>query len=446
MFAHRIEKKTGFDPNECSAMKLQKLLLIVGAVLLVLVIGIVLVLSGDEEVGPEIADGGPAAPHSEDLSGGDRGFLSPGELERLLNEEGGPTAKARYAAYVRYAQYPDHSRPLSNEMRDLTDPWYVNNVPLPVIIRPMLRSEKLLRQAITRLTNLGKSEEEIQRELMAGASDAPRFRFDLNRHTITAGDSMRAVLEITAPDGSPVDIDITESLLRGDTIFGNPALGSVPFERDERGRTVFTWQAPSADKKYWGNMTLTVKARVPGVNDEVVLRQDFYSSPISPARFTGRVRERLEDGHLILDVQVQVDRDCRYALQGNLWNADTDEPTHWVSADPTLAPGTHWVPFTFFGKIFRDGGHEGVFELRQLRGTCENMPFPASWLGNPARLKDIEKAEAVPEPPLLYIPYTNQTYKTRAYSLEEFSSAEWQSEHKDRRLERLRRDLGTQEL
>ena len=51
----------------------------------------------------------------------------------------------------------------------------------------------------------------------------------------------------------------------------------------------------------------------------------------------------------------------------------------------------------FFGKIFRDGGYSGRFELRDLRGTCQNMPFPPSWLNDPARLKDIEKARRYPD-------------------------------------------------
>ncbi|MCB1320033.1 MAG: hypothetical protein KDK34_07260, partial [Leptospiraceae bacterium] len=200
---------------------------------------------------------------------------------------------------------------------------------------------------------------------------------------------------------------------------------------------LFTWKAPSADKKYWGSLTLEVRARVPGIEDEVTLTQGFYSSPIAPARFTGNASERLEKGSLLIDVELDVERECRYSLHANLYSVIDDQPTHWASVDEILKPGRQVVSFKFFGKVFHDGGYEGKFQLRDLRGTCENLPFPASWIGDPTKIKAIEQAPPVDEPLLLYVPYTDFTYTTRSYRLSDFSEDEWSSDEKNRRLDRL---------
>ena len=95
------------------------------------------------------------------------------------------------------------------------------------------------------------------------------------------------------------------------------------------------------------------------------------------------------------------------------------------------------VPFTFFGKIFRDGGYSGKFQMRDLRGTCENMPFPAKWLGDPTKLAQITNAPPLEEPPIMYIPYNDYRYTTRPYNADEFSASEYTSPEKAKRLQEL---------
>lgn len=418
---------------------MKKAILSLSIVSALLLVGIVIVLvSGRTDETEDVAGGENQAPFNDLPAGGEHGFPSTGELERLLAREGGPTARAQYEAYRVYARYPDHSRPLKATMTDLTEPWRIKNVPLPIAADPRLRSESLLKQAIAALQALGRSEEEIRDELLRGSDRAPRYAFTLNRHTITEGDELEAELRVAGPDGGGLDVTVVSSRLVSDRRFGSLELGAVPYERTDAGRYLFRWKAPSDADKYWGSLNLIVKARIPGIDDEVDIQQSFFSSPAAPARFTGAFSERLVDGSLVIDAEIDVKRECRYALQANLFNADTDEPTHWVSSDETLKVGRRIVSFTFYGKIFRDGGHEGRFQLRHLRGTCENLPFPASWLGDPARLKDIEKAAARDEPPMRYLPFNTLTHTTGAYRLDQFSDREWDSEFKAQRLERLR--------
>ncbi|MCB1308374.1 MAG: hypothetical protein KDK30_09355, partial [Leptospiraceae bacterium] len=281
---------------------------------------------------------------------GAEGFPSPRELEKMINE--GPTPEAQLVAYRLYSRYPPDSRPLSRDMRDLTNPWQIKYVPLPIMNDPRARSEDALKKMIDELVAQGKTREEIMEQLNEEARESPRFVFELNRHTVTANDELKAILVVTDSGGSPLSIDLMSAEMKSDGHFGNIGLGSVPYDQKGPGNYLFTWKAPSADKKYWGSLTLEVRARVPGIEDEVTLTQGFYSSPIAPARFTGNASERLEKGSLLIDVELDVERECRYSLHANLYSVIDDEPTHWASVDEILKPGRQVVSFKFFGKVF----------------------------------------------------------------------------------------------
>ena len=400
--------------------------------------GIYMLAGEDGADNPAALSGDACALDNQTRSGGGtKGFLSAGELERLI-ARGGPSPKARFEAYKSYARYPSNSRPLTAGMKDLTQPWVIKNVPLPIVADSRFATVRAFKQAIQELRNAGKSDEEIKAELQKKSRNAPRFVFQTNRHALTAGDELRAELTTTTADGAPLEPTILDARIIGDRRFGSKSLGSLSKEAKGKGVNVFTWKFPSADKKYWGQLEIQVRARIPGLNDEVILRQSVYGSPIAPATFTGNFQERLENGSLIIETELDVKRDCRYSLHANLYNQDTGEPTHWVSFDGALKPGRRIVKFTFFGKIFRDGGHEGRFALKNLRGTCENLPFPASWVDDPSKSDAMAKAKPLNEPLQIYIPFNTITHKTEKYRLEQFSTREWDSPYKRRRLERLK--------
>jgi hypothetical protein len=370
---------------------------------------------------------------------GSEGFMSPRDLEELMSE--GPTPKALYEAYRSYAQYPPNSRPLTREMKDMLEPWTIQNQPLPVMTDPQFRTEAAMREWAQKLEAQGKSRDEIMAELERRAKNAPRYKFDLPRHTITENETLTAFLNVTDAGGSPLaGVTILGAEIIGDVNFGSRGLGSAEYKEAGVGRYQFTWKPPSADKQYWGTLTLKVRARIPGLQDEAQIIDSFFSSPTAPARFTGQFSERLENGSLLIDVGVDVARECSYQIHGNLYSLDDNEPTHWAAAEVILKPGAQVATLTFFGKVFHDGGYEGRFELRDLRGTCENIPFPASWIGDPSKVRQIEQIPPNNEPVVLFMPYTNAKFATRSYRLSEFSKEEWSSPDKERRLQQLRAD------
>ncbi len=92
-------------------------------------------------------------------------------------------------------------------------------------------------------------------------------------------------------------------------------------------------------------------------------------------------------------------------------------------------PSMKTISFTFFGKIFRDFGHEGTFRLQDLKAQCENLAYPPEWfldsVAHQAELQSFQsKASTVKEPSRIYFEYNNYTYTTRRYTSAAFSDRE----------------------
>jgi hypothetical protein len=387
-------------------------------------------------------------PFDEVSRSGEGGFLSESQLSKLILKA---DPQAEYEAYRAYARYPHESRPLSKKMTDLTQPWKIDPVRLPIITNPDYSTENSFKAYKEKMLKEGKTPEQIEAELKDALSRTPGYEFSANRHTLTQGDELIVTLAATDTSDEKLSITITEAIIKGDAVFDSPSLGSVHFNDEgtdqdkQAGDKTYTmsWKLPSADRKYWGNMDLVVKARVPGINDEVTLHHHFFASPIAPATFTNQFNERLEDGSLVIDHVVDVKMECRFQFQANLFSVTEDAPTHWATLNKVLSPGRHTISYLFFGKIFRDGGFEGKFRMQNIRATCENLPFPASWLGDPSKVDQILNVEPKKEPLLLYVPFSALSYTTQqSYSLTSFSDKEWESEEKNRHLEELKKSKG----
>ncbi len=426
----------------------RKWIIIIGVVALLLVGGIILLLSEGEDGQTALEELIPG-PFGGPSRSGEGGFLTESQVQKLMLS-GDPAAD--YEVYRTYARYPHESRPLDAKMKDLLDPWQVAPVRLPIITNPVFATENSFKAYLEAKQKEGKSPEEIEAEIKETLKKGPAYQFAANRHTLTPGDELIVTLAVTSADDNQVSVNITEALIRGDENFGRLSLRSIDF--NDRGvgadktadDKIYTasWKLPSADKKYWGNLDLLVKARVEGINEDVTLHHHFYSSPVTPAVFTNQFSERLENGSLVIDQIVDVKVECRFTIQANLFNVEEDVPTHWVNVQKVLAPGKQTVSYLFFGKIFRDGGYEGKFRIQNLRGTCENLPFPARWLGDPSKMDQIVNAEPLKEPLLHYMPFTNLTFTTAAYTAANFSDQEWESEEKTTRLEYLKAAMSNQ--
>jgi len=210
----------------------------------------------------------------------------------------------------------------------------------------------------------------------------------------------------------------------------------VPFSCDDASSVcTFQWQAPSADKKYWGSLRLQVTVTVDGFKDPFVIHQSFYASPTVAAKFTGQFQDKIANGSLVIDAGVDVQTHMACSVSANLYSADSGTPLQHAERQMVIDPSMKTITFTFFGKIFRDYGDQGAFRVQDLQARCQNLPYPAEWFVD----RDAHRAEweafqknppAFNEPTRIYFEYNSFTYTTQNYTLSAFSNADWQSPEK----------------
>jgi hypothetical protein len=180
--------------------------------------------------------------------------------------------------------------------------------------------------------------------------------------------------------------------------------GSVAYRDDGEGGDqiagdlVYTAIVRAGDvpaKLLEGQIDLEVSATLADGRQRFVLSVFRMGSP--GARLTGKFTDHLEDGHLILEAGVIVDKPGRYHLQGGLVSS-TGELVAWSQnavAISTTGPST--MRLRFFGLAFRDANIAG-----------------------PYRLSFISIAETERRP-VLQGPVLRDAYTTAAYKVGDFS-------------------------
>lgn len=98
----------------------------------------------------------------------------------------------------------------------------------------------------------------------------------------------------------------------------------------------------------------------------------LYSVP--KAHLTGRFREARVDGSLLIEAEVRVEERSRFHLEATL-GAPDGEPVAWAQNAAELAPGSAWIPLTFYGLALRESGRDGPYVLRSVAlSTAGEMP------------------------------------------------------------------------
>ena len=98
----------------------------------------------------------------------------------------------------------------------------------------------------------------------------------------------------------------------------------------------------------------------------------LYSNPA--AKLTGRFRQSIEDGHLVVLAETTVAAAGRVHLEGSLADL-AGQPRAIAQTAEVLSPGMHWIPLRFHGQLIRDLGLVDALRLRAitLRST-QGMP------------------------------------------------------------------------
>ena len=138
----------------------------------------------------------------------------------------------------------------------------------------------------------------------------------------------------------------------------------------------------------------------------------LYSNPAG--HLTGRYRDELRDGSLVIAAEVDVARSGRLHLAGTLYSMQ-GEPIGTAQAAAELQPGRHWIELSFYGLIFHDRKVAGPYRLGTvalattggmpgaLNDLVENAHVTRAWridqmtakpFGNPHYLQAAERLEA----------------------------------------------------
>lgn len=98
----------------------------------------------------------------------------------------------------------------------------------------------------------------------------------------------------------------------------------------------------------------------------------LYSNPA--AHLTGRYRDSIVDGNLVIAAQVDVKEAGRFHLAGTLYTLK-GEPVGTAQAAASLQPGRQWINLSFYGLMFHDRNVAGPFRLGSLAfSTTGRMP------------------------------------------------------------------------
>jgi hypothetical protein len=98
----------------------------------------------------------------------------------------------------------------------------------------------------------------------------------------------------------------------------------------------------------------------------------LYSNP--SARLTGRYRDAVRDGNLVISAEVEVREAGRFHLSGTLYSL-AGEPFGTAQAAAHLEPGRHWIKLPFYGLMFHDRKVAGPYRLGTLAlATTGRMP------------------------------------------------------------------------
>lgn len=98
----------------------------------------------------------------------------------------------------------------------------------------------------------------------------------------------------------------------------------------------------------------------------------LYSNPA--AHLTGRYRDELREGSLVVSAEVDVTRAGRFHLAATLYSM-AGEPVGTAQAAAELEPGRRWIELSFYGLMFHDRQVAGPFRLGTVSlATTGGMP------------------------------------------------------------------------
>jgi hypothetical protein len=263
----------------------------------------------------------------------------------------------------------------------------------------------------------------------------PRFYsvFTADKQNVFENETITITLKASrtaSADGAGLPIRIDDSGLSKGRRSDSPKLLSLDLRDDGQGadRTAgdFVYTAAVNPSKLKGLVQHhgSVRAFVEYSNDGTSFGQqlffEYFPEQGIAARFTGKFREAVEDGSLVVYAELNVAKPGHYALDANLLARDGSAFCH-SRFKGKLEPGLREARFLFFGKAIRDATPppEAPFRVTELYGQMVPEPQELQKLA--------EQSEFAPAA----VPLYQGEYTTAQYDVNEFSDAAWQGAKSD---------------
>jgi uncharacterized protein DUF4784 len=235
---------------------------------------------------------------------------------------------------------------------------------------------------------------ESSRALKRGEEDPIRAKRQVNRVSRRGPDSAEPTLslwtaKVSFEKGQPVDLFATletqgKALTGGAGMAGVAAVtgeivddsGAILTEVAYRDDGHGVWSARLSPEGLGGALAASYMVRVRARLASGDLREAsggfLYSDPA--AHLTGRYRDFLREGDLVIAAEVEVAEAGRFHLAGTLY-AKSGEPLGTAQAASQLEPGRRWIELPFYGLMFHDRAAAGPYKLGTLAlATTHRMP------------------------------------------------------------------------
>ena len=166
---------------------------------------------------------------------------------------------------------------------------------------------------------------------------------------------------------------------------------------------------------YAGQVRVTTEFSAEGLKKQVGSLDFFFTGATRiPAVFTGKIGDRLDNGDLVFDIEVDVKTAGNYRIDGSLFDS-SGMPFGWARFEGTLIKGRVFITLRYYGLLFHDTQAVGPYMLQNLHG---------------ARLRpgDIPHKEDMPE-------FATDKVSTAFYELNRFRSDVNASPRRQRMIE-----------
>jgi hypothetical protein len=231
---------------------------------------------------------------------------------------------------------------------------------------------------------------ESSRALKRGEGDPIRAKRQVNRVSRRGPDSAEPILSVWAAKvsfekGQPVDLFATletqgkaltgvgVAMVTGEIVDESGAiLTEVAYRDDGHG----VWSARLSPEGLGGvpaaSYMVRVRARLANGDLREASGGFLYSDPA--AHLTGRYRDFVRGGDLVITAEVEVTEAGRFHLAGTLYTK-SGEPLGTAQAAAQLEPGRRWIELPFYGLMFHDRAAAGPYKLGTLAlATTNRMP------------------------------------------------------------------------